>query len=110
MSVAFNELNKLIHFIFQADIDLAVSAAKRASHRNSKWRLMDASERGKILYKFAELVKRDADYLAELESFNNGMVLNMAKTITNVISKNICYLASLVDQIQGSTIPAGKLK
>ncbi|CAB3238982.1 unnamed protein product [Arctia plantaginis] len=90
----------------KADIDLAVSAAKRAFQRNSEWRLMDASERGRILYKFAELVKRDAEYLAELESFNNGMVLNVAKMITGAVYKSICYLASLADKIQGSTIPA----
>ncbi|XP_045534832.1 aldehyde dehydrogenase 1A1 [Papilio machaon] len=89
----------------EADINLAVAAAKRAFHRNSEWRLLDAAQRGAILYKFADLVQRDADYLAELESYNNGMVLSFSKNFTQSGIQSIRYLASLADKIQGDTIP-----
>ncbi|KAG6459614.1 retinal dehydrogenase 1 [Manduca sexta] len=88
------------------DIDAAVSAAKRAFHRNSEWRLLDASKRGELLNKFADLVARDIAYLAELESYNNGMVLNMAKTFIGTTPATIRYVASLADKIHGDTIPA----
>ncbi|KPJ18957.1 Retinal dehydrogenase 1 [Papilio machaon] len=89
----------------EADINLAVAAAKRAFHRNSEWRLLDAAQRGAILYKFADLVQRDADYLAELESYNNGMVLSFSKNFTQSGIQSIRYLASLADKIQGDTVP-----
>ncbi|XP_075971541.1 aldehyde dehydrogenase, cytosolic 1-like [Anticarsia gemmatalis] len=89
----------------KADVDLAVAAAKRAFHRNSEWRLLDASQRVKILNKFADLVTRDAQYIAELESLNNGMVMRMAQTLIASSDDHIRYIASLADKIQGSTIP-----
>ncbi|KAG6459613.1 retinal dehydrogenase 1 [Manduca sexta] len=88
------------------DIDAAVSAAKRAFHRNSEWRLLDASKRGEILNKFADLVARDTDYLAELESYNNGIILQFAKSFLTKVPSTIRYVASLADKIQGDTIPA----
>ncbi|KAL4706593.1 hypothetical protein ACJJTC_009005 [Scirpophaga incertulas] len=89
----------------KADIDLAVAAAKRAFHRNSEWRLLDASARSRLLFKFADLMERDMEYLAELESYDNGMVLSVAKNTLSGVGKRIRYLASLADKIQGDTIP-----
>ncbi|KAJ8733361.1 hypothetical protein PYW08_001659 [Mythimna loreyi] len=88
----------------KADIDLAVAAAKRAFHRNSEWRQLDASQRGAILHKFSELVERDWNYLAELESYNNGMVISLAKALRLV--NLIRYIASCADKIKGDTIAA----
>ncbi|KPJ18955.1 Retinal dehydrogenase 1, partial [Papilio machaon] len=89
----------------EADINLAVAAAKRAFHRNSEWRLLDASQRGYILHKFADLVERDFEYLAELESYNNGMVLSLSKGFNRHGIDYIRYLGSLADKVQGDTIP-----
>jgi len=50
--------------VLQADIDLAVAAAKLAFKRGSPWRLMNASERGRLLNKLADLVERDRATLA----------------------------------------------
>lgn len=46
------------------DVDLAVNAAVDAFKFGSPWRRMDASERGHLLYKLADLIERDAGYLA----------------------------------------------
>ncbi|KAJ0178889.1 hypothetical protein K1T71_005664 [Dendrolimus kikuchii] len=89
----------------KADIDLAVAAAKRAFHRKSEWRLMDASERGAILNKFADLIERNLEYLVALESYNNGMVLNFGKFFIKNTVGTIRYIASLADKVQGDTIP-----
>ena len=51
-------------FIYQVDIDRAVAAARDAVSIGSKWRDMDASARAIIMYKFAELIERDVQYLA----------------------------------------------
>ncbi|XP_049869942.1 aldehyde dehydrogenase 1A1-like [Pectinophora gossypiella] len=90
----------------KADIDAAVDAAKRAFHRNSEWRQLDASQRRLTLDKFAGLLARDADYLAQLESYNNGMVLTMAKMMAHSAVNFTKYFASLADKFQGNTIPA----
>ena len=49
---------------FQADVDIAVKAAKEAFKFGSPWRTIDASERGRLLYKLADLMERDKAYLA----------------------------------------------
>nr|XP_021200745.2 aldehyde dehydrogenase 1A1-like [Helicoverpa armigera] len=90
----------------KADIDLAVAAAKRAFHRNSPWRQLDASQRGEIIRKFSDLVVRDIDYLTELESYNNGMVLNNAKVFVGSAVNVIRSAASCADKVHGDTIPA----
>lgn len=46
------------------DVNLAVDAASEAFRFGSPWRRMDASERGRLLYKLSDLVERDAVYLA----------------------------------------------
>ena len=51
-------------FLFQADVDKAVQAASAAFKLGSPWRTMDASQRGRLLYKLADLVERDLQYLA----------------------------------------------
>lgn len=48
----------------QADVDKAVKAAKEAFRIGSPWRRMDASHRGKLLNRLADLVERDRAYLA----------------------------------------------
>ena len=51
----------------KADIDKAVSAAKSAFKFGSTWRIMDASQRGKLMYKLADLMEVNSEYIAQLE-------------------------------------------
>ncbi|KAI5646503.1 aldehyde dehydrogenase family domain-containing protein [Phthorimaea operculella] len=91
----------------KADIDIAVAAAKRAFHRNSEWRLMDASQRRMIINKFAELIRKNSQYLAELETYNNGMLVTFSHAALVMASAATAeYLGSLADKVQGDTIPA----
>src|SRR5882724_10074845 len=53
------------------DVDLAVQAAARA-FETGPWRKMDARERGRLLYKLADLVETHIDELAGLETLDNG--------------------------------------
>ena len=95
---------------FQVDIDLAVAAAKRAFHRNSEWRQLDASQRGEIIRKFSDLLERDAKYIAELESYNNGTVLAYLPMFVAFTVNSARYIAACADKIKGDTLPAGKNK
>src|SRR5262245_41892802 len=60
----------------KADVDLAVAAARKALEAPA-WKKMDAAERGRLLFKLADLVEKNAEELAVLESHNCG------KTITD---------------------------
>lgn len=88
-------------------MDLAVVAARRAFHRNSEWRLMDASQRGAIIHKISELLLRDSQYLAELESYNNGLVLSYSERNIRSAANLTRYIASCSDKIHGDTLAAG---
>ncbi|EEC20145.1 aldehyde dehydrogenase, putative [Ixodes scapularis] len=46
------------------DIDEAVKAARAAFKRGSPWRTMNASKRGQLLNKLADLLEENIDYLA----------------------------------------------
>lgn len=48
----------------KADVDLAVKAAHNAFKLGSEWRTMDASQRGALLHRLADLMERDRLYLA----------------------------------------------
>ncbi|MBV9158610.1 MAG: aldehyde dehydrogenase family protein, partial [Acidobacteriaceae bacterium] len=62
-----------------ADVDLAVKAARKAFHPKSPWRRMSASERGKLLSRLADLMEKNADELATLESLDNGKPRHVAR-------------------------------
>lgn len=48
----------------QADVNKAVAAARKAFEIGSEWRSMDASDRGRLMNKWADLMERDRHYLA----------------------------------------------
>ena len=48
----------------KADVDIAVAAARQAFELGSEWRRMDATYRGRLLNKLADLIERDQTYLA----------------------------------------------
>jgi len=54
------------------DIDRAVRAARRAFADDSPWRRMNASDRGRLIWRIAELIEENADELAMLETLDNG--------------------------------------
>uniref|UniRef100_A0A1B0EUA2 Aldehyde dehydrogenase domain-containing protein n=1 Tax=Lutzomyia longipalpis TaxID=7200 RepID=A0A1B0EUA2_LUTLO len=88
------------------DIDAAVEAAKKAFARGSEWRNLDASARGRLLYKFADLVERDINILANLESLDNGKPFGDSVFDINCAIDTFRYYAGWADKIHGNTIPA----
>src|SRR5258708_1525832 len=57
----------------EADVDRAVAAARRAFE--GPWRTMRAAERGNLLLKWAELLKRHADALIEIGRLEGGKAI-----------------------------------
>ncbi|CAF1427329.1 unnamed protein product, partial [Rotaria sordida] len=66
------------------DIDKAVEAARKAFRIDSPWRKLEPSARGNLMRKFAELLRRDIVYLAQLETLNNGKPLANSAAKSNL--------------------------
>ena len=88
------------------DSSKAVAAAKEAFKLGSPWRTMDASARGNLLNKLADLIERDREYLARLETLDNGKPFKDSYNVDLPLTiKCYRYYAGWADKIQGKTIP-----
>jgi aldehyde dehydrogenase (NAD+) len=90
----------------KADVDKAVKAANDAFKFGSEWRTMDASYRGVLLNRLADLMERDRAYLASLETLDNGKPYNIAYAADVGLSiKHFRYYAGWADKNHGKVIP-----
>jgi len=90
-----------------ADVDRAVTAAKAAFKRGSTWRTMDATARGAMLFKLADLVQENVNQIASLDGINVGKPfysLALPEVMGAVMIMK--YYAGWADKIQGKTTPA----
>ena len=62
------------------DVHQAVTAAKKAFQYNSPWRKISPDDRGKILYRFAELITEHSETIAQLVTLENGKLLKDARS------------------------------
>uniref|UniRef100_A0AAA9RWW9 aldehyde dehydrogenase (NAD(+)) n=1 Tax=Bos taurus TaxID=9913 RepID=A0AAA9RWW9_BOVIN len=90
----------------KADVDRAVKAARAAFQLGSPWRRMDASERGRLLNRLADLIERDRTYLAALETLDNGKPYIISYLVDlDMVLKCLRYYAGWADKYHGKTIP-----
>lgn len=90
----------------KVDVDKAVKAATAAFKRGSAWRRMDASARGRLCNKLADLIERDRKYIASLETLDNGKPFKDAYNIDLPLTINTFrYYAGYADKNVGQTIP-----
>src|SRR5947209_7222254 len=61
----------------EADVDRAVAAARTAF--TGDWARTSASKRNRLMMRLAELVRRNVDELAQLETLNSGKALTSSK-------------------------------
>ena len=92
------------------DIDRAVAAARRAFADDSPWRRMNASDRGRLIWKISELIEENADELAMLESLDNGKPYQVAKAADVALAADLFrYMAGWPTKIEGTTVPISAL-
>src|SRR5271167_3198965 len=89
-----------------ADVDKAVAAARAAFDHGPWRRRLTASQRGLLLYRLADLVEKNIEELAQLESLDNGKPYQVALAADLPLTI-ACYryCAGWADKIQGKTIP-----
>src|SRR5437016_12154536 len=89
----------------KADVDKAVKAARKAFEKGP-WRKLSARERGRLLYKLADLIEKNFDELAALETLDNGKPINDSRTADlPLVLDCYRYYAGWADKIEGKTIP-----
>jgi aldehyde dehydrogenase (NAD+) len=88
------------------DVGRAVQAARRAlEDRGGAWRKMSASERGRLIWRVADLVERNIDELAELETLDNGKPIFESRYVDMPMVVDVLrYYAGLATKIHGETI------
>ncbi|MHC4671431.1 MAG: aldehyde dehydrogenase family protein, partial [Planctomycetota bacterium] len=89
------------------DVDQAVAAARKAFV--GPWSKFSARERGRLLFKLADLIEKNSKELAGLEVLNNGKPISevLAADIPLVID-TFRYFAGWADKITGETIPVDR--
>ena len=87
------------------DIDLAVEAARRA-FESGPWSRLNARDRGKLMYRLADLIEEEIDELAALESLDNGKPVSDARAADlPLVIDCLRYYAGFADKIQGAPFP-----
>ena len=89
------------------DVDRAVAAASRAL-REGPWSRMNATERGKLMLKLADLVTKNADRLAEIEVRDNGKLLAEMRGQLVYHPEWWRYFGGLADKVEGRVMPIDK--
>jgi aldehyde dehydrogenase (NAD+) len=90
-----------------ADVDRAVAAARAAFEKTGKgaWRSISASERGRLLWKLADLVEKNLEEFAELETLDNGKPIFESRHVDMPMVIDVLrYYAGWATKIHGETV------
>ena len=92
------------------DIERAVRAARKAFADDSPWRRMNASDRGRLIWRIADLIEEHADEFAMLESLDNGKPYSIARAADVPLAADLFrYMAGWPTKIEGTTVPISAL-
>jgi aldehyde dehydrogenase (NAD+) len=91
-----------------ADVDKAVAAA-RSAFELGPWHRFSGAERGKLLYRLADLIEKHSEELAYLETLDCGKPLAESRGM-DLPMTIACYryFAGWADKIQGQVIPLSR--
>jgi acyl-CoA reductase-like NAD-dependent aldehyde dehydrogenase len=83
----------------EADVDMAVKAARRAYLR--VWSRMSGAERAKYLYRLARILQERARELAVLESLDNGKPIRESRDVdVPLVAAHFFYYAGWADKLE----------
>jgi phenylacetaldehyde dehydrogenase len=87
------------------DVDRAVKAARKAFD-SGPWRKLTASERGRLIWKLADLLEANRDEFAYLETLDNGKPFTVARAADVPLAVDMFrYMAGWATKLEGNTIP-----
>ncbi|KAI8341834.1 aldehyde dehydrogenase domain-containing protein [Chlamydoabsidia padenii] len=87
----------------QKQVDQAVDAADAAF--KNVWSKTSSQERQRLLLKLADLIDRDAEELAQIETLDNGKGISLSRTVdVPGLAASLRYYAGFADKIHGKTV------
>ncbi|MBJ8453796.1 aldehyde dehydrogenase [Acinetobacter bereziniae] len=89
------------------EVNRAVAAASQAL-KDSAWADLTASQRGKLLYKLADLIERSAPELALFETQDTGKIIRETSSQIAYVAEYYRYYAGVADKLEGRYLPIDK--
>jgi len=87
-----------------ADVDAAVNGAREAL--DGPWgRTITPAQRGRFLFQLADLVRRDADVLADIETSDNGKTLRDTRGEMLRAADWLTFYGGAADKVRGAHVP-----
>ena len=86
------------------EVDAAIASARQSFDRGP-WRDSTAQQRGRILFAMADIVRKNAVMLAELETLNTGKPIVESEFDMNDTATCFEYYGGLATKIHGETLP-----
>jgi phenylacetaldehyde dehydrogenase len=84
------------------DIDLAVQTAAQA-FRDRRWMKLGNAQRAKILWRIGDLIEKNLEELIPLESYNNGMPVQIVRWVVGGAAEMFRYYAGWCTKIAGES-------
>ncbi|ORE09080.1 aldehyde dehydrogenase [Rhizopus microsporus var. microsporus] len=85
------------------DVDAAVEAAEAAFQ--GPWKNMPALQRAALMHKLADLIDRDNEELAQIETLDNGKGITFSRLFdAKQIAISLRYFAGFADKVHGKVI------
>ncbi len=90
------------------DVDRAVQSARAAfDDEKGPWRRLTANDRARLLWKLADLIEKNIDEIAELETLDNGKPVFESRYVDlPMVAEVFRYYAGWANKIHGETIAA----
>lgn len=89
----------------RGDVDDVVDAVSSARKAFALWRRTPPAERGRILARTAELIRRNSERLAIVECLDSGKPISEARGDVSGAARTFEYYAGACDKLEGSTFP-----
>ena len=86
-----------------ADVARAIAAARHAFE--GSWRDMPGLDRGKLLFRLADLLEADAERMGRLESTDNGKVIRETRGQMTFSARQYRFYAGFADKLYGQVVP-----
>lgn len=91
----------------KADVDAAVAAAKAAL---PAWQKVSGAERGKVLWKLADIMESKLEFLSDLEALDNGLKKALANGFVSMAISCLRYYAGWADKVHGKVMMGALLQ
>jgi aldehyde dehydrogenase (NAD+) len=88
------------------DVDAAVRAARAQMEPGSEWQKMKPRDRGKVLFRIAEMLTAKAEEIGRIETIDNGKPIFESQFVdTPAAAECLYYFAGWSGKVTGDTIP-----